>query len=60
MYTRKRVWAAYLVGHDITEEGDVTRVNAHAVGFHCVLDLVNDRPARGFDTQDLGDLNDMV
>jgi hypothetical protein len=51
---------AHLVGHDVSEKGDVTGVDAHAVWRHRVLNLVDDRPARRLDTKDLGNLHDMV
>lgn len=49
-----------LVGHDVPEQHNVPRVDAHPVLFHDVLDLVDDRPARGFDTEDVRGFDDVV
>lgn len=50
----------YLVCHSIRQKHDVTRVNAHTVGRHGVLNLVEHRFARRLDTQYLLHLHDMV
>jgi hypothetical protein len=51
---------AYLVSHDVSEKGDMSRIDAHAMRLHCVLDLVDDSASRRFDAQNLGYLNNVV
>lgn len=50
----------YLVGHDVSKQHDVPRIDTHAVTLHGVLDLVDDRPPRGLNSKDLRDLDDVV
>ena len=49
-----------LVRHDIAQEHDVPGVNTHTVARHSVLDFVDDSSPGSFNTQDLGNLNDVV
>ena len=50
----------YLVRHDVAEQHDVPRVDAHTVALHGVVDLVDDGLPRSFDTENLGYLDDVV
>lgn len=43
---------AYLVCHNIPQKHDVTRVNAHAVTLHGVLDFVDDSAPGCLNTKD--------
>jgi hypothetical protein len=38
----------------------MSRIDAHAVTGHGVLDFVNDSPSRGFNSKDFGHFNDMI
>ena len=51
---------ACLVGHDVPQQHNVPRVDVHVVGFHSVLNFVDDGLAGCLDTEDLGDFDDMV
>lgn len=50
----------YLVGHNISQQHNMPRVDDHVVRFHGILDLVDDGSSCGFDTKHLGDLDDMI
>lgn len=49
-----------LVGHHVTQKHHVSRIDAHPVRLHGVLDLVVDCRTRGFDAQDFCGLHDVV
>ena len=58
--TPGHVHKTHLVGHDITKQHDVSRVDAHTVTLHGVVDLVDDRLPCSFDTKHLRDFDDVV
>ena len=49
-----------LVRHDIAQQHDVPRIDTHTVTGHGILNFVDDRSPSSFDTQDLGNLDDVV
>lgn len=60
-YQPSRVSArTYLVGHDVPKQHDVPRIDTHAVTLHGILNLVDDRPSRCLNSEDLRDLDDVI
>lgn len=51
---------AYLVGHYIAEQHNMSRIDAHSVRTHGVLNLIDDGQPCGFDTQNLGGFDNVV
>lgn len=45
-----QMYEAYLVGHDIAKQHDMTRIDDHVMRFHGILDLIDDRSPRGLDS----------
>lgn len=51
---------AYLIGHYIAEQHNMSGIDAHSVRAHGVLNLVNDGQSCGFDTQNLSGFDNVV
>lgn len=48
------------IGHDISEQHDMSRINRHSVRRHGMLNLVVDGLSSGFDTEHLASLHDVI
>ena len=49
-----------LVGHDISQQHDVTGINRHSVGRHGMLNLVINRLTSCFNTEDFARFHDVI
>ncbi len=54
------MYLTHLVAHDIPKQHDVSRVDAHTVALHGVVDLVDDRLPSRLDTEHLRYLDNVV
>ena len=49
-----------LVAHDVTQEHDMSRIDSQSVRTHRVMNLLDDRRSRRFDTEHFFDLHDVI